>query len=294
MKRTTRLTIIITTTLFLIVLLTGFLWYLFFRGQANQNENNGVGNTNILNEENEAPSLNNTQTNNTVSVVNNTVVNNTVNNTPTNATPNPTPTPVSSKEISRGDTSKKQVIFTFDGGSGAQSAEAILGTLNKHHVQGTFFLTGKWAEANPSLVKKIAQNGNEIFNHTYDHKDLTTLTDTQIADELSHAERIISGLTGVTTKPYFRPPYGARNQHVREFVALEGYQSIFWTVDALDWKESSGETASQVKTRILSNVQPGTIFLMHIGDTITGSILDDVFTQIESRGYSVVSLTKGI
>jgi peptidoglycan/xylan/chitin deacetylase (PgdA/CDA1 family) len=200
----------------------------------------------------------------------------------------------STKEIARGDTSKKEVIFTFDGGGTIQSADAILAVLAKHHVKGTFFLTGKMVEAHPDLVKSIAAAGNEIFSHTYDHPDLTTLTDTQIVAELTKMENVLQATTGVSPKPYFRAPYGARDARVLAIASKDGYQSVYWTVDAMDWREPQGETAAQVKDRILSNVAPGTIYLMHLGDTITGSILDDVFTTIEAKGYKIVSLTQGI
>ncbi|MBI3075016.1 MAG: polysaccharide deacetylase family protein [Parcubacteria group bacterium] len=197
-------------------------------------------------------------------------------------------------EIVRGDSSKKQVIFTFDGGASAESGEAILRALKKHGVVGTFFLTGKFAEQNPELVKKITGDRHEIFNHTYSHPDLTTLTEGEIKEEFDRADAIISGLIGKSTKPYFRPPYGARNARVVEAARESGYQSVYWTVDVLDWKESAGFTAAQAKERILKNLEPGTIYLMHIGDTITGTVLGEVLTEIESRGYAVVSLTKGI
>ena len=78
-------------------------------------------------------------------------------------------------------------------------------------------------------------------------------------------------------------------------VALRaGFQSVYWTTDALDWKESQGITASDVKSRIFSNLAPGAIYLMHLGDTLTGAVLDEVLTEIEARGYSIVSLTEGI
>lgn len=200
----------------------------------------------------------------------------------------------SSKEISRGDINKKQVIFTFDGGSGIQSADKILEVLAKHHVKGTFFLTGKMIEANSDLVKRIAAGNNEIFNHTYSHPYLTKLSDEEITEELSKMEKVVIGVTNHSSKPYFRPPYGDINEKVIAVAAQAGYQSVSWTVDALDWKESQGVTAEKVKQQIISNILPGTIYLMHIGDMITGDILDDVFTVIESRGYKIVSLTEGI
>ena len=199
-----------------------------------------------------------------------------------------------SPEIFYGDRTKKQVIFTFDAGDSDQSAQGILSVLAKHHVKGTFFMTGKFIEANPALVKQIAASGNEIFDHTYDHKDLTTLTDAQIKAELDGMNSLLASTTGMDAKPYFRAPYGARDLRVRTAAADDGFQSVYWTVDARDWMESTGETADEVEQRILSNFSSGTIILMHVGDSITASILDDVFTKIEAQGYKIVSLSQGL
>jgi len=204
------------------------------------------------------------------------------------------PSPKSVDEIVRGDTSKKQVIFTFDGGAGTQSLDQILATLKKYNITSTFFLTGKMIEDNPEAVKKIVAGGHEIFNHTYSHPHLPQLSDAGIVQELSRTDELLTRITGVSSKPYFRAPYGDRNLHVREVAFDTGYQSVYWTVDALDWKEGSGETAETVRARVLSSVAPGTIYLMHLGDTITGNILDTVFAEIINRGYQIVSLRKGL
>lgn len=195
-------------------------------------------------------------------------------------------------EISRGNPNKKQIIFTFDGGAGNNSADKILETAQKHNLKLTFFVTGKFAEKYPDLIKKITANGHEVFNHTYSHPHLTQLSDEQIKEELERADRVINNLTGTTTKPFFRPPYGERNQHVLQVASELGYQSVFWTIDAWDWMPD--KTAEQVKQRIYSNLKNGTIFLMHVGDDVSGNILDDVFTKIESEGYEIVGLTEGI
>ncbi|KKP55264.1 MAG: hypothetical protein UR47_C0003G0040 [candidate division WS6 bacterium GW2011_GWB1_33_6] len=201
---------------------------------------------------------------------------------------------VSSKEISRINTTQKIVVFTFDGGSGTQSLDNILSILDKYGLKGSFFLTGKWAESNPNDVKRINSAGHEIFNHTYSHPNLTTISDVQIKEEFEKTETIISQLIGKSTKPFFRPPYGSRNLHVREFSASLGYQDVYWSIDALDWKESTGTTAQDVKDRILNNLAPGNIYLMHIGDNLTGQVLDSVIQEINSRGYSILSLYKAV
>ncbi len=197
-------------------------------------------------------------------------------------------------EIFRGDLSKKQVIFTFDGGDGAQSADTIIEILAKHNVKGTFFLTGRFVENNPTIVKNIMSSGGEIFNHTYNHLHLTQLPDGRIAQELSLMQESLKVIIGVSSKPYFRAPYGETDQRVLDAAARAGYQSVKWSSDALDWKESVGMTANVVKKKILDNVRPGEIFLMHVGDNITGVILDDVFKQIKSMGYKIVSLSEGL
>ena len=223
--------------------------------------------------------------------------------TSTPATPVPTKAPSKTPaEITRGNTAKKQLIFTFDCGSGAQSAQQILDISAKHGVHVTFFVTGKFVEANTSLVKAMSAGGHEIYNHSYDHPHFPTLTDDQIINELKKTEDLVVAATGKTTKPYFRLPYGDHGDppsRVWNVAGKQGYQSIFWTLDGLDWDEGqvwNGNTvdASFVKNRIFGNLKNGSIILMHVGDNITGQILDEVFTKVEADGYTIVPLSKGL
>lgn len=205
----------------------------------------------------------------------------------------PTATPYRQKgDISRGNFNKKQIIFTFDAGAADNSALKILEVAKNHNIKTTFFLTGRFAEKYPEITKKISQDGHEIFNHTYSHLDLTKISNEEIKSELEKAELAISLQTGKTTKPYFRPPFGARNNNVSAIAKEDGYQLVFWSVDALDWKE--GKTPEEVKQKIYSGLKNGSIILMHVGDDITGSVLDEVFTKIENDGYKIVSLTEGL
>jgi len=241
----------------------------------------------------------------------------TITNTPTPTfTPTTTPTLIptikptsiqttAKAEISRGNTSKKQIIFTFDAGSGNQSAQKVLDTADKYNLTLTFFLTGKWAEQNPSLTKSISNAGHEIFNHTYSHPRLPDISNEKIIDELNKTNSIIKNLTGKSTTPFFRLPYGYHggtedSKRVLGIAANLGYQSVLWSLDALDWWSTStpynGQTVNDdfVKNRIYSNQKNGAIILMHIGDDITGNILDEVFAKIIADGYDIVPLSKGL
>lgn len=202
--------------------------------------------------------------------------------------------PVSDKEIYRGRTDENHIILTFDGGSGSESTREILSALEKHKVKSTFFLTGKWIENNPLLTILIHGDGHEIFSHTYNHPYLTSITDDEIRKELRDTESILFKLLGISSKPYFRPPYGDRDERVLKVASSEGYQSVYWTVDAMDWMESEGETDASVMNRIKSTLSPGNIYLMHLGDGITGRIMDELLTYLESKNYKVSSLTQGL
>ncbi|HNT30062.1 MAG TPA: polysaccharide deacetylase family protein [bacterium] len=208
--------------------------------------------------------------------------------------PEVTPLPVFTStppELTRINTSEAVIVLTFDGGSGVQSLNGILTTLSDHQLQATFFLTGDWMEKNPDATKRIAACGHDIFNHTYHHPHLKQITDEEIVTELTQTDELLTSLTGKTGKPFFRPPYGERDDHILAVAAQTGYQSVYWTVDALDWQESEGRTAAEVKQRIYDHLEPGAIILMHIGDSLTEEALPEVIITIESQGYMIKPLS---
>ncbi len=197
-------------------------------------------------------------------------------------------------EITRGKTTEDQIIFTFDGGSVDISGSKILDALESRGLKGTFFLTGDFIAKYPDVVRRMVKNGHEIYNHTYSHPYLTQASEEEIVSELGRTEKALIDLVGVSSKPFFRTPYGDRDARVLRIAAGEGYRSVYWSYDASDWRESEGETREEVRTKILSNVYPGAIVLMHMGDTISGDILGGVIDEIHRKGYRVVSLTEGL
>ncbi len=194
------------------------------------------------------------------------------------------------KEVDLGNTTRPEVALTLDAGSSATQAPAILKILRENNIRITFFLTGKWAEKNSDIVRQMAADGHTFGNHTYSHKDLKTLSDAEIKEELDRTEAIVKNILGANTtlKPYFRPPYGSRDARVRQVAADAGYQDIYWTVDALDWQD--GATNESTKSRILDNAKNGSIFLVHIGDDITPAILQDVIDGLRAKGLEPVTL----
>lgn len=198
--------------------------------------------------------------------------------------------PVSATEIDIGDTSQPRIALTFDAGGPAAPTSQILDILAKHGVHVTFFVTGDWANANPDLVRRIHNDGHEIGNHTMHHPDLATLSNDQICTELNQADQVISALTGLSTRPYYRPPYGSRDDRVRGTAAHIGYRTVYWTIDTIDWR--SDATPDSITQKVMNNLRNGAIVLMHAGSQVEAETLDGLMTKIEQKGYQIVTVTE--
>ena len=203
--------------------------------------------------------------------------------------------PVVPDVIRYGTPGTKEVSLTFDSDGGSVgNANTYLDILGSHGLHATFFLTGQFAQANPSVVQRMVSAGDDIGNHTIDHPDLTNppRTDTFICNELTGADATISGITGRSTRPYFRPPYGAYNEQVQYLAAGIGYRTILWNIDPRDWDPNT--TVQDILNRVLNSpsLGPGAIVLMHVNSLNEPKALDLVITGLEQRGYTIVPLSQ--
>lgn len=213
---------------------------------------------------------------------------------PTACNPGPGVQTVSATAIGSFATSARVVVLTFDSDGGSPgNAARYLDILGAHQVHATWFLTGSFAQANPSLVRRLRDEGQDIGNHTLDHANLIVppRTDLFVCTELTQANRIIAGITGRTTRPYFRPPGGNYNTQTRTLAARLGYRTILWSIDPRDWDTAT--TAQDILNRVLNspNLKPGAIILMHVNSPHEAEALDAVISSLEQRGYSIVPLS---
>ncbi|MDP2661101.1 MAG: N-acetylmuramoyl-L-alanine amidase [Dehalococcoidia bacterium] len=197
--------------------------------------------------------------------------------------------PDTATEIVRGPTGP-QVGFTFDLGSGARNVPAILDALTENGIKATFFFTGQWVEANPSLSRRIIELGHEPGNHSFSHPDFTTISDQEIMDEIARTETALQKATGRSPKPWFRPPFGARNARVLGLMSRLGYRSIYWTLDSADWRPEL--PAATIRDRVITQTTPGAIIVMHGDSPQTAEMLDAEIAGLRARGLEPVSLSR--
>jgi len=202
------------------------------------------------------------------------------------------------KDISQVKTDKKAIALTFDGGANADGVERILSILKDNGIKGTFFLTGQFIEKYPDKTKLILESGGEVGNHSYSHPYFTKLTDKEIKTELERTESGFSKLNA-TFQPFFRFPYGDRNEETISKINEDGYIAIRWTVDSLGWKGASGGmTKESVENRVISKTAPGAIILMHLGTNpddktqLDSDALPEIISGLKSQGYDFVTITE--
>lgn len=213
-----------------------------------------------------------------------------VTSAPTTA-PSTTPGGSAAIPIRRFATDAPVVALTFDAGSDTGRAAEILDVLAASGVEATFGMTGRWAEANPALVRRMVAEGHQLVNHSYDHPSFTgrstgapPLTTTQRLDQLARAEAAVRAAGGPAMAPWFRPPYGDEDPSVRADVGRAGYgYELLWTVDSLGWKGTDPATVVQ---RCLDGAAPGAIFLFHVGAASTDhAALQQILDGLRARGY---------
>jgi len=193
----------------------------------------------------------------------------------------------------------KVVALTFDGGSGAEAVDDILSTLNAQHVPATFFLTGDFVSHFPVKARAIVAAGQRVGDHTVSHPHFLGdhLTDAQMRAQVRDARQQIISATKADPWPWFRFPFGELNAHAISVVNSAGFVPIGWTVDTLGWKgaKDTGITADSIVNRVLANLKPGEIVLMHVGAAPDGTTLDaaalpSIISALTARGYSFVTM----
>ena len=186
---------------------------------------------------------------------------------------------------------KKQVALTFAVSAANDQANQVLGVLKTAGVPADFFVTGAFAEKNPTLVKTVSQDGFSVYSQSYDSTDLMKLTDAGVTSAITKAETAIIAATGVSPKPIFRPPSGSYTTKTVQLLNKAGYCAVLWTVDAYDWQ--NGITAAQAQERVITALDKqsgGGIVALHAGYDVTPSLVTSLLSTLKTQGYTVVSL----
>lgn len=177
----------------------------------------------------------------------------------------------------------KMIALTFDDGPNALYTERLLDGLAERDVKATFFLIGKNAEAYPEIVRRIAEEGHLIGNHTYSHLKLTAGNEEEFLEEIDRTGEIIREITGLTPA-FCRPPFGVWNTRYEERL---GIIPVLWDVDPKDWCTFHTQT---VVNRVLAGCHDSAIILLHdeYETSVEAALL--VIDELKQQGYVFVTV----
>ena len=187
------------------------------------------------------------------------------------------------------DRSDKKIALTIDAAWEDDKTEFILETLKKYDAKATFFLCGFWVDKYPDMVKRIAEAGHEIGNHSSTHPHMNSLCADEIRTELKSYDDKLEKITGKRSV-LFRAPYGEYNDNVIKTVRDMGYEVIQWSIDTIDWREE--RTAETILNAVTPKLKGGCIILSHNNGFKIREYLPTLIETAKKQGYEFVTVSE--
>ena len=174
----------------------------------------------------------------------------------------------------------KKVMLTFDDGP-CNTTISVLEVLKKNQVKALFFLIGKNIKGNEPIVKQIVEQGHFIGNHSYSHHFWFDIWNTKkVVTDLAQCQELIE--CDQPDKKLFRPPYGVTNPNIARAIKKLGLTSIGWNIRSYD---TSIKDIEKINKRILSQLKPGAIILLHDRLDFMPELLEKLIPAIKEKGY---------
>lgn len=182
------------------------------------------------------------------------------------------------------------IAITFDDGPNPDTTPRLLDMLKERNIKATFFMVGRCVVTYPQIVKRIADEGHEVANHSWSHPLLTSLGTTSVESQLRRTHDAIVKACG-KAPTHYRPPYGeARFAQRKRIQETFGYSTILWDVDPLDWQHP--RASQKVHDRILAQTKSGSIILCHDIHETTVAAMPSTLDDLKARGYQFATVSQ--
>jgi len=176
------------------------------------------------------------------------------------------------------------VALTFDDGPDPTWTPMVLEILKSEGVVGTFCLVGHMVDRSQALAKEIVDQGHLVCNHTANHALLGSASEAQVAREVNGGADTLKALTGVEAS-FYRPPGGELSPAVVAAAHERGQRVLHWSLDTADYRRPAAEVLVE---RVMRNVGPGSVILLHDGGgdrSETVSALRPIIQALKAEGY---------
>ena len=176
-----------------------------------------------------------------------------------------------------------KVALTFDDGPHRMYTKNLLDGLRERGVKATFFVVGENIPGNEDLIRQMEADGHLIGNHTYDHADISKLSDEENCRELQKTSDLVKEITGYGTA-YVRPPFGNWKDTMDCRVTMI---SVKWTIDTLDWKSKN---VAEIIGKVMQQISDYDIILMHDYYETSVEAALQIVDRLQEEGYEFVTV----
>jgi peptidoglycan/xylan/chitin deacetylase (PgdA/CDA1 family) len=186
----------------------------------------------------------------------------------------------------------KRIILTVDDGYDAATVAAYADFAARTGIPLTFNPNGTYQKIwNPhakTLAPLIEKGQVQIGNHTFTHQNLVGRSESSIRGDVERNEQWINKTFGITSRPYFRPPFGTHNKETDQIVAGLGFTKI------LLWDGTLGDSKLLTPDKLLyfanEYVTAGRILLGHANHPTITHMFDKIQHLISERQLEPVTL----
>lgn len=185
---------------------------------------------------------------------------------------------------------QKVMLLTFDDGP-SEYTVPILETLAKENIKAIFFITGYGARNHPELVERIHKEGHILAVHTMTHPNMRRLTKDGQRQEIQPLVELIEKVSGQKPR-YFRPPFGAYNDDLRQLLMEMDMELINWTNGSKDWEGvvNGYKDPNKVVEDVMQQLHKGAVVLFHDTMQHTVEAVPEVIKRVRAEGYEFVTL----
>ncbi|WP_153012061.1 delta-lactam-biosynthetic de-N-acetylase, partial [Tepidibacillus decaturensis] len=189
-----------------------------------------------------------------------------------------------------GDTKQKELYLTFDNGYENGYTSQILDILKQKKIPAAFFVTGHYLKDQPDLVKRMVNEGHIVGNHSWSHPNMTEISDHQLKKELDKVKNLYTIITGEKEMHYVRAPRGVFSERTLALSYQNGYINVFWSLAYKDWDIHDQKGWKYAYDKIMEQVHPGAIMLIHTVSKDNAEALNKVLDDLLKKGYTFKSI----
>jgi len=182
----------------------------------------------------------------------------------------------------------RYIALTFDDGPHQTYTREILDILRQEGAKATFFVVGSRAETFPDILTRMAAEGHDIGNHTWNHLNLAKNSASEGLSSLRRTNEVIAGITGRNCN-LVRPPFGATSSKVKGLLHGQGWHEVMWDSDSRDWQNKNPD---MITYRVMKSIGPGSIVLFHDIHPGAAQMLPALIKVFKAHGYRFITISE--